>query len=142
MAKSKREQIVEAVVSAIAAALPLADVERDGDTADRVTTFGRVVVRDGEIGSPEITLGRGAYFYDMRIHAEVYAQTNETRDAIMQAIEASVSADETFGGLAIVSDVLLAPDDSLQTQVSDGAAAIRAALLYVEVTFQSSTALT
>lgn len=142
MAKSKREQIVEAVVSILTAALPLANVERDGDAPERVGTGGWAVIRDGDPGTPEVTIGRGAYFHTQQIHVEVYAPTNETRDSLMQSIEAAIRADETLGGLAAVSEVRLAPEDALQTQVSEGAAAIRAALLYVDADFQSSTALT
>lgn len=142
MAKSKREQIVGAVVAAIDAALPNADVERDADAPQRVTSDGWVIIRDGDPGTPEVTLGRSTYFHTHQVHVEVYAPDNATRDALMQAIEAAIRADETLGGLVAVSEVRLAPEDSLQTQVAEGAAPIRAALLYIEVNFQSTTALT
>lgn len=142
MAKSRREQIIDSLVPIITIGLPGSTVKRDGDTPERTGPDGLVVIRDGDPGTPEVTIGRGAYFHTQQIHVEVYAQTNEIRDSLMQSIEAAIRADETLGGLAAVSEVRLAPEDALQTQVSEGAAAIRAALLYIEVCFQSSTALT
>lgn len=102
---SKREAVLAAVRTLIAAALPAAEVKRNLAKAERIPTGGLVVVRDGEPGEPEVTLSPLTYHFDHRIVAEV--ATNEVAgtpreqalDAMLRAIGATVAANRTLGGL-------------------------------------------
>ncbi|WP_217430233.1 hypothetical protein [Sphingomonas bacterium] len=91
-----------ALKDAIAAALPLATVvgmSGDEDTPARIDAGGRVVVRSGDPGEPEVDLSPLAYNYDQRISVELAALTESALDDMLGAIGAVIEADRTLGGL-------------------------------------------
>jgi len=99
---SKREQVVEAIVALVVAALPAAKVERNAAKPERVPAGGLVIVRDGE---PDVLLSPLTYLYTHRIPLEVAARESgsqsreEALDAMLAAIGAAVAADRTLGSL-------------------------------------------
>ncbi|MCG7350030.1 hypothetical protein [Sphingomonas sp. ACRSK] len=105
---SKRLDVLAAVKALIESALPGATVlGLDGKDAApaRVPPNGRVVVRSGEPGEPEVDLCPPVYHYDHRIPIEVdgYQTTartgEEVIDEMMGRIGTAVEADRTLGGL-------------------------------------------
>jgi hypothetical protein len=105
---SKRLQVLAAVKALVQAALPGATVlGLDGDDAApaRLPPNGRVVVRSGEPGDPEVDLCPPVYHYAHRIPIEVSAYETtaltgeEVIDQMMGLIGAAVEADPTLGGL-------------------------------------------
>jgi hypothetical protein len=105
---SKRLYVLAAVKALVQAALPGAQVlGMDGKDAapTRVPPNGRVVVRSGEPGEPEVDLCPPVYHYEHRIPIEVdgYQTTvrtgEEVIDEMMGKIGAAVEADRTLGGL-------------------------------------------
>lgn len=102
---SRREQILQAVLALGAAALPGADVVRNQDKPARIGPGGRLIIRDGDPGEPEVDLSPLAYNYAHRIPLEVahYEAPGVTReealDDMLTALGAGVEADRTLGGL-------------------------------------------
>jgi hypothetical protein len=102
---SKREQVIEALVALIDAALPAAKVERNAAKPERIPPGGLVIVRDGDPGEPEVILSPLTYLYAHRISLEIAARESATQsreqvlDAMLAAIGAAVAADRTLGGL-------------------------------------------
>jgi hypothetical protein len=52
---SKREQVLDAIVALITAAVPEAKVERNLAKPERIPSSGLVIIRNGDPGEPEIT---------------------------------------------------------------------------------------
>ncbi len=102
---SKREQVIEAIVALVVAALPAAKVERNAAKPERVPAGGLVIVRDGDPGEPDVLLSPLTYLYTHRIPLEVAARESgsqsreEALDAMLAAIGAAVAADRTLGSL-------------------------------------------
>ena len=102
---SKRETVLAAVKSLVAAALPGAEVTRNLAKAERSPPGGLVVIRDGDPGEPEVSLSPLTYLYSHRIPLEIatFESATLTReqvvDAMLGAIGAAVMANRTLGGL-------------------------------------------
>lgn len=139
---SKREQIIEAVMTTIAAALPGVKVERNADKPERIPLNGLVVIRDGEAGEPEeVTLSPLTYFYAHRVGVEIAvladasASREQRLDAILGAIGAAVAANRTLGGLVDFVEVTAPFTDDLE---ADGAYSARWASVDLIVHFETS----
>lgn len=120
---SKREQIIEAVVTMIASALPGVKVARNADKPERIPSSGLVVIRDGEAGEPEeVTLSPLTYHYAHRVGceiavlADVGASREQRLDAILGAIGVSVTANRTLGGLADFVEAAAPFTDDLEAE--------------------------
>ena len=102
---SRREQVIDALVALIDAALPAAKVERNAAKPERIPPGGLVIVRDGDPGEPEILLSPLTYLYAHRIPIEAAAREGAAQprepalDAMLAAIGAAVAANRTLGGL-------------------------------------------
>jgi hypothetical protein len=70
---AKRETVLAAVTTLIAAALPCAEVKRNPTTAKRIHAGGFLTVRDGDPGEPEVSLSPPVYVYSHRIAIEIAA---------------------------------------------------------------------
>jgi hypothetical protein len=101
---SKREQVLDAVVTLITAAAPEAKVERNLAKPERIPPGGLVIVRDGDPGEPEVTLSPLTYVFSHRIPIEIAVhQANDPReqalDAILGQIGIEVAGNRTLWGL-------------------------------------------
>lgn len=101
---SKREQVLDAIVALITAAVPDAKVERNLAKPERIPPGGLVIVRDGDPGEPEVMLSPLTYVFDHRIPIEVAVhQASDPReqalDAILGRIGLEVADNRTLWGL-------------------------------------------
>jgi hypothetical protein len=101
---SKREQVLDAVVALITAAVPGAKVERNLAKPERIPSGGLVIIRDGDPGEPEVTLSPLTYVFSHRIPIEVAVhQASDPReqalDAILGRIGLEVAGNRTLWGL-------------------------------------------
>jgi len=102
---SRREQVIEAIVALIVAALPDAEVRRNLAKPERIPPGGLVIVRDGDPGEPEVVLSPLTYLYTHRVPLEVAVRDSglqsreQALDAMLAAIGAAVAANRTIGGL-------------------------------------------
>ncbi|MFZ3484274.1 hypothetical protein [Sphingomonas sp. 3-13AW] len=99
---SKRLDVLAAVKALVQAAVPHSQVlGLDGADAApaRIPPTGRVVIRSGEPGEPEVDLCPLVYHYEHRIPIEVTGATEEDVDRMMGRIGDQIEADRTLGGL-------------------------------------------
>lgn len=105
---SKRLQVLQAVEAMIRAALPAAEViglDDGADVPDRIAPGGRVIIRPGDPGTPEIDLSPLTYNYQHPIPFELAAIGDgqmgpaEQIDAMLVAIGDAIDADRFLGGL-------------------------------------------
>ncbi len=142
---SKREQVIAAVGTLVAAALPLAEVKRNLDKPERIPAGGLVIIRDGDPGEPDVLLSPLSYTYSHRVGLEfaAYASVTQTReqvlDAMLAAIGAAVMADRTLGGLCIFLETEAPSSDNLETA---GATTARWAEAAIVATYTASNPLT
>ncbi|OYU37566.1 MAG: acyl-CoA transferase [Pseudorhodobacter sp. PARRP1] len=127
---SKRETIL-ATLHARLQTLP-APVLRGEVLPERIPATGMIILRDGKPGEPEVTLSPLTYFYEHRAELEVVIQAGTGRDALFDALAASVgavlAADRTLGGLC---DWVEAEAPEPVDLPIEGAAALKAAVIVV-----------
>jgi hypothetical protein len=107
-----RESVLDALQAALAAVLELAPdgplEERNAPPPKKAPAIGRVILRDGDPGEPEVLLSPLTYIYDHE--AEILLLTDRARfdtdaahraafDDLVAAIGEAIAADRTLGGL-------------------------------------------
>lgn len=104
---SKRLDVLLALKALAIATYPGAEVlALDGQDAapGRVGTLGRIVIRSGDLGDPEVDLSPLRYHYEHRIPVEVVAyesgslSSEQVVDAMLVALGGAIEADRTLGG--------------------------------------------
>ncbi len=99
-----RETILQALLSALQA-MPDATVLRGAILPERIPPSGLLILRDGDPGTPEVTLSPPQYHFEHRTEVEVIVQrkTPAARDAAFDALLATLATaitdDRTLGGL-------------------------------------------
>ena len=144
MPASKSEQILDAL-KALLETVPDAVVDRNSVLPEKVPAAGLIILRDGDPGEPEQTLGGfGSTYYQHAAEIEVYVEEGDaaTRDAafddLLQQIGAVLEADPTLGDL-VFGMTYGRPEPSIEAIA--GAPAIKAATLTVTVDYESDAPL-
>ena len=127
---SKRETILTALHARLQTLA--APVLRGEVLPERIPAPGLIILRDGQPGEPEVTLSPLTYFYEHRAELEVVIQAGTGRDALFDALIASIGAalalDRTLGGLCDWVDAEAPEPVDLPIE---GAAALKAAVIIV-----------
>ena len=130
----------ETVLSALHARLQslAAPVLRGEMLPERIPPSGLIILRDGKPGEPEVTLSPLTYFYEHRAELEVVIQAGAGRDALFDALTASIgavlAADRSLGGLC---DWVEAEAPEPVDLPIEGAAALKAAVIIVVLHYAS-----
>jgi hypothetical protein len=140
MPASKAEQILGAL-KALLEPLPDAVVERNSVLPEKIPGGGLIILRDGDSGEPEQTLGGfGSTYYQHAVEIEMHIEEGDAaaRDAafdnLLQQIGAALEADPTLGGLAF-GLMYGRPEPAIEAVA--GAPAIKAATLTVTVDYET-----
>ena len=138
---SKRELVLAALhgrLQTLAAAVLRSDV-----LPERIPATGLIILRDGKPGDPEVTLSPLTYFYEHRAELELVIQAGTGRDALFDALTASIgaalAADRTLGGLC---DWVEAEAPEPVDLPIEGAAALKAAVIIVVLHYATPDPLT
>lgn len=127
---SKRETILAALLARLQTLA--APVLRGDVLPERIPSTGLLILRDGKPGDPEVTLSPVTYFYEHRAELEVVIQAGTGRDALFDALIASIGTalalDRTLGGLC---DWVEAEAPEPVDLPIEGAAALKAAVITI-----------
>lgn len=115
-------------------------VARGGARPVSVPAGGLVILRDGELGEPEVTLGPVSYLWHHRAQLEVLITEDDaqTLDALLRAVGDAIAADPTLGGAVDWAEPSAPETEDLAVE---GSAEIRAALVTVTLVYPSTTPL-
>ena len=138
---SKRETILAALHARLQTLA--APVLRGDVLPERIPATGMIILRDGKPGDPDVTLSPLTYFYEHRAELEVVIQAGAGRDALFDALTATIgaalAADRTLGGLC---DWVEAEAPEPVDLPIDGAAALKAAVIIVVLHYSTADPLT
>ncbi len=99
-----RETILQALLAALQT-VPGATVLRGAILPERISAGGLLILRDGDPGTPEVTLSPPQYHYEHRAEVEVIVQgkTPADRDSafdfLLTNLASAITAERTLGGL-------------------------------------------
>lgn len=140
---SHREQVLAALLSALET-LSGPAVRRNEPLPEKLPAAGLVMLRDGELGEPEILLSPLSYIWRHRaiIEAMVRGPTAAARDGalddLLSAVGQAIEADPRLGGL--VDWIEIGPA-SFETLAIDGAAPLKGATMPITLHYATSSPL-
>ncbi len=135
-----RETILQTLLAALQT-VPNATILRGSILPERIPTGGLLILRDGDPGTPEVTLSPLQYHYEHRAEVEVIVQgkTPAARDAAFDALLAelatAITADRTLGGLC---DWIEAEAPQPVDLPVEGAEALKAAIVPIILTYTTA----
>lgn len=135
-----RETILQALLAALQT-VPEATVLRGAILPERIPTGGLLILRDGDPGTPEVTLSPLQYHYEHRAEIEVIVQgkTPADRDAaydvLLQSLGTAITCNRTLGGLC---DWMEAEAPQPVDLPVEGAEAFKAAIVPFILTFSTA----
>ena len=138
---SKREEVLLALLSQLRT-IPLIKAERNRMRPERVPPEGLLILRDGDLGEPEVLLSPLIYVWTHAARVELYsgsADPDAHMDALLISLGEALNADPSLGGLVDLMDIG-APD--FDSAAPDGGPDIKAAVVPIRVTYETSHPLT
>ena len=141
---SKQEQVLNALFARLSA-LPDVEVKRNAVLPVKIPDNGLVVLRDGDIGEPEILLSPACYVFHHKAEIEVLIQQVEDSDndakldSILEAIVLILKVDVTLSGLI---DYMHADLPEFIEQPVDGGLTIKGAVVPIVLEYVSDSNLT
>ena len=135
-----RETILQALLVALQI-VPDATVLRGAILPERIPPGGLLILRDGDPGTPEVTLSPLQYHYEHRAEVEVIVQgkTPAARDAafdvLLSELATAITVDRALGGLCDwIEDEAPQPVDL----PVEGAEALKAAIVPIILTYTTA----
>jgi len=135
-----RETILQALLAALQT-VPAATVLRGAILPERIPAGGLLILRDGDPGTPDVTLSPLQYHYEHRAEIEVIVQgkTPAARDAafdiLLAELASTTTADRTLGGLC---DWVEAEAPQPVDLPVEGAEALKAAIVPINLTYTTA----
>lgn len=136
-----REAALAALAATVAAALPGVPVERNAELAEAIGPSGSAVVREGDPGEPERTLGVTSFGWSHEAALELLCQGESAAQRVrlhqmIAAVEAEIAADRTLGG-AVDWCELRAP--SIEVEAWPGTGSVTSAELAVLLVYETAS---
>lgn len=142
---SKREQILQAFYNALKALETSSlKVYRNLDKPQKIERDGIIIIRDGDVGEPEVLLSPLTYIYEHYILLEVMVQNSDasirdsTLDNLLINIGNIINGNPTLGGLAEWLEAK-APETTIEP--IEGSSTIRTANVQVMVRYYTNNPL-
>ena len=132
-----RETILQALLAALQS-VPNATILRGATLPERIPTGGLLILRDGDPGTPEVTLSPLQYHFEHRAEVEVIvqgktpAERDVAFDVLLAELASATTADRTLGGLC---DWVEAEAPQPVDLPVEGAEALKAAIVPVILTY-------
>ena len=96
---SKREEVLQALLAQLKS-VPLVKVERNRLRPERLPPEGLIILRDGDVGEPEILLSPLSYVWTHAARIEAFSGAGDPDghlDDLLMAIATALTADPTLG---------------------------------------------
>ena len=138
---SKREEVLQALLAQLQT-VPLGKVERNRLRPERIPPDGLIILRDGEIGEPEVLLSPLSYIWTHTARVEVFSASGDSDahlDTLLTSIAAVLGVDPALGG-EIDQMEIGAPD--FDGAAPEGGPDVKAAIVPIRLVYETSNPLT
>lgn len=139
---SKREQVLNALFARLSS-LPDTEVKRNAVLPVKIPDKGLIVLRDGDVGEPDVLLSPACYVFHHKAEIEVLIQQDDADndaklDRVLEAIGRIISVDVTLSGLI---DYMRAEPPEFIEQPVDGGLTIKGAVVPIVLEYTTTNAL-
>ncbi len=116
-------------------------VKRNTSLPERVSDHAMAILRDGEMGEPEVSLSPLTYHWQHQVAVELFvadpdaSERDKRMDELLVELAALIDADRTLGGVIEYAEIGPPKFDEL---APDGSSGIKACLLPVVLHYGSS----
>jgi len=138
---SKREEVLQALLAQLQT-VPLGKVERNRLRPERIPPEGLIILRDGEIGEPEVLLSPLSYIWTHAARVEVFSASVDPDahlDTLLTSIATVLGVDPALGG-EIDQMEIGAPD--FDGAAPEGGPDVKAAIVPIRLVYETSNSLT
>ena len=138
---SQRENAIGALFAVLDELSLGATVKRNAALPERVSDQAMAILRDGEMGEPEVSISPLAYHWQHQVAIELFvadsdASARDTRlDGLLVELATLIEADRTLGGVIEYAEIGTPKFDEL---APDGTGGIKACLLTVVLHYSST----
>ena len=141
---SQREHAIGAlfaVLGQLALGASGAAIKRNAALPERITDHAMVILRDGEMGEPEVSLSPLTYHWQHQVAIELFvadpdASTRDSRmDGLLTELASLIEADRTLAGVVEYAEIGQPKFDEL---APEGTSGIKACLLPVVLHYSSA----
>jgi hypothetical protein len=134
---SKREEVLQALLAQLQT-VPLGKVERNRLRPERIPPEGLIILRDGEIGEPEVLLSPLSYIWTHTARVEVFSASGDPDthlDTLLTSIATVLGVDPALGG-EIDQIEIGAPD--FDGAAPEGGPDVKAAVVPVRLIYETA----
>ena len=138
---SKREEVLQALLAQLQT-VPLGKVERNRLRPERIPPEGLIILRDGEIGEPEVLLSPLTYIWTHTARVEVFSASGDPDthlDTLLTSIATVLGVDPALGR-EIDQMEIGAPD--FDGAAPEGGPNVKAAIVPIRLVYETSNPLT
>lgn len=138
---SQRENAIGALFALLGKLSLGATVKRNAALPERVTDQAMAILRDGEMGEPDVSLSPLTYHWQHQVTIELFVADPDTAarhvrmDGLLVELAALIDLDRTLGGVIEYAEIGSPKFDEL---APDGTSGIKACLLPVILHYSSS----
>ncbi len=138
---SQREQAIGALFAVLGQLSLGAAVKRNAALPERISDHAMAILRDGEMGEPEVSLSPLTYHWQHQVAIELFvaepdASARDARmDGLLTELATLIEADRTLGGVVEYAEIGQPKFDEL---APDGSSGIKACLLPVVLHYSSA----
>lgn len=140
---SKREQVLNVLFARLSALLDV-EVKRNAVLPVKIPDKGLIVLRDGDVGEPDVLLSPACYVFHHKAEIEVLIQQEDDADndakldRVLEAVGRIISVDVTLSGLI---DYMRAEPPEFIEQPVDGGLTIKGAIVPIVLEYTTINAL-
>ena len=138
---SQREVAIGALFDVLGQLSLAATVKRNAALPERIADHAMAILRDGEMGDPDVSLSPLMYYWQHQVAIELFvaepdASARDARmDGLLMELAMLIEADRTLGGVIDYAEIGPPKFDEL---APDGTGGIKACLLPVVLHYSSS----
>lgn len=138
---SQRESAIGALFAVLGQMSLGVMTKRNASLPERLSEHAMAVLRDGEMGEPEVSLSPVTYHWQHQVAIELFvadpdaSERDKRMDGLLVELAALIEADRTLGGVVEYSEIGPPKFDEL---ARDGSSGIKACLLPVVLHYSSS----
>jgi hypothetical protein len=138
---SQRESAIGALFAVLGQMSLGVMTKRNASLPERLSEHAMAVLRDGEMGEPEVSLSPLTYHWQHQVAIEIFvadpdaSERDKRMDGLLVELAALIEADRTLGGVIEYAEIGPPKFDEL---APDGVSGIKACLLFVVLHYSSS----